>query len=222
MKGIMRFAFYVSGGATRLIKTLILLEKTNVRLAKKIKFVFIDNCNSNSLRETCKRLGIQVYEFDARAFEKASINKALSEKLLGFLQKEKIDYGFVFGRRILTGKILKAYKQKLINFHPSLLPIFKGIKAIDRALKEKTFLLGNSAHFINESVDEGEVIMQSILSATLFGKYDDVLDMQINMLIQIMLWLEENRIVVKDGYVNVKNAQYEISQYIPNLEFTAN
>tara|TARA_B100000959_G_scaffold107806_1_gene113565 strand:- start:4924 stop:5604 length:681 start_codon:yes stop_codon:yes gene_type:complete len=218
----MNFAFYVSGKATRLVKTLTHLEHSNAELLKKIKLAFIDNCDNDSLRELCGRLGLNFFEFDADAVEKELINETLSGKLLECCLNEKIDYGFVFGRRILVGEILNKYNHRLINFHPSLLPLFKGVNAIDQALKEKAFLLGNSAHFINEKVDEGEIIMQSLLPSLSFNNYDDVLDMQIYMLIQIMRWLIESRITVKKGRVNINNAKYEISSYIPNLEFTIN
>lgn len=216
----MKFAFYVSGEATRLIKSLAYLEQHNTELLKEIKFIFIDNCGNDSLRELCGRLEISVLEFNAGATKKELINQTLSGKLLKYFLKEKIDYGFVFGRRILVGDILNKYDHRLINFHPSLLPLFKGVNAIDQALKEKSFLLGNSAHFINEKVDGGEIIMQSVLPSRSYNYYDDVLDMQIKMLVQIMRWLKEKRIIVKNGCINIKNARYEAGSYIPNLEFT--
>ncbi len=218
----MRFAFYVSGKATRLIRTLSYMEQHNAELLKEIKLVFIDNRDNNSLRELCGRLEINLFQFDTGSIKKGLINKTLSGKLLECFLKEKIDSGFIFGKRILIGNLLKEYNHRLINFHPSLLPLFKGVNAIDRALKEKAFLLGNSAHFINEKVDEGEIIMQSIFPTGAYHDYDDVLDMQIYMLIQIMHWLKEDRISLRDGNVIIKDAKYELSNYIPNLEFAAN
>ena len=82
---------------------------------------------------------------------------------------------------------------RIINFHPSLLPSFPGVKAVDQALAYGTLVLGNTTHFIDEGVDTGPIIMQSILPRAAFDAYDSVLDLQVPMLTQVIRWLEEDR-----------------------------
>jgi len=210
----MRFAFYVSNKATRL-KKFLLKNKKNIRI-KQIKFVLIDNINNKELKTICNSLGIKIYEINLDKVKNE--NEYVSEYFLDKLVLHKVDYAFIFCNRILKGKILSAYKNKIINFHPSLLPSYKGLNAIDQAVKDNAFLLGNTAHFINEKLDSGPIIMQNIVPFVKYKNYDDILDNQIIMLEQIIVWLKENRLIIDNDRVIVKNANYVVDEFIPNLE----
>ena len=109
------------------------------------------------------------------------------------------------------------YKNKLINFHPSILPHFPGINSIDRALAGKVNLLGNTAHFIDEGVDTGPIIMQSVIHKSKFVDYNSILDLQLPMIDQIFKWLIEERINVNNDEVKIINSDIKIN-FIPNLE----
>ena len=109
-------------------------------------------------------------------------NFAFSSFTLELLERYKIDYLFCFGMKIFKGKILELYKDRIINFHPSLLPQFPGINAIDQALKANSRTLGNTAHFITDKLDGGKIILQSEISRSEYLNYDSVLDLQLNML----------------------------------------
>jgi len=211
----MRFAFYVSNKATRL-KKFLLKNKKNISLIKQIKFVLIDNINNKELKTICNSLGIKIYEINLDKIKNE--NEYVSEYFLDKLVLHKVDYAFIFCNRILRGKILSAYKNKIINFHPSLLPSYKGLNAIDQAVKDNAFLLGNTAHFINEKLDSGPIIMQNIVPFVKYKNYDDILDNQTTMLEQIIVWLKENRLIIDNDRVIVKNANYVVDEFIPNLE----
>jgi phosphoribosylglycinamide formyltransferase 1 len=114
--------------------------------------------------------------------------------------------------------LLNKYNYRLINFHPSILPSYKGIAAIDQALGNNALLLGNTAHFVSEELDAGAIIMQSIMPAAEFTDYDQVLNMQIPMLNQLVNWFAENRIEVTGNKVTVKGASYKLDSFIPNIE----
>lgn len=209
------FAFYVSGKATRIKKFLQKYKKQEI--IKSVKFILIDNVDNTELRYICNNFNITYYEIDLR-FD-TNKNIYISNLFLKYLMKHKIDYAFIFANKILVGDILKIYKNKLINFHPSILPSHKGLNAIDQSLQNNTFLLGNSAHFVNEEVDGGRVIMQNIFPAIKFKSYDDVLDKQLIMLLQLMIWIEQDRLIVKEnGDVYIYNAKYDVQDFIPNIE----
>ena len=70
----------------------------------------------------------------------------------------------------------------MINFHPSLLPAFKGLQAIDQALAANASILGNTAHYIDEKIDNGKIIIQSAMKCEDFVDYEDVLELQFPML----------------------------------------
>lgn len=214
---MINFGFYVSGNATTLKK--FIMKHSDSKLLSQLKIVISDNPNDKELESFFKTLEVKVSYFDSSRYEKKQINTELSNFILENFEKYTIGFGFVFGGRILKGLLLSKYKNKLINFHPAILPSFKGIKAIDQALKANAFLLGNSAHIVVEDVDSGAIVMQNILHRNNFNDYYDVLDKQIDMLYQIILWINENRILINDDYVNIENADYSISEYIPRLEF---
>ena len=213
-----KFSFYVSNNGTRLQNFLI--KYKNNSLIKDIKFVLIDNINNSDLRGLCKDLNIQFYEIDLEV--KENKNEFISDTFLNYLDLYSIDNAFIFADVILVGDILKVYKNKLINFHPSLLPLYKGRLAIDRALKDNTFLLGNTAHFIDETLDGGSVIMQNIFHTTKFTKYDDVLNKQLIMILQLMYWINSDRLVTNNKKTIVLDASYNIEEFIPNIEIIDN
>jgi len=211
----MKYGFYVSKNAGRL--KLFLQEKFEI---ENIAFVLIDNTNNKELALICEQLEIPFYQYSYS--ELGLINKEqnrfISGKLLELMVKTSSDYCFVFGGRILEGELLTRYKNRLINFHPSLLPAFKGKNAINQALDNHALLLGNTAHFIDDDVDSGSIIMQCIIPAQQFKKYTSVLDLQIPMLKQIITWLKAKRICVKNDITTVVSACYQINTFIPNLE----
>lgn len=223
----MKYGFYISGNAGRF--TLALQE--NILHGGNTAFALTDNLRrselykvtgNSKLKEACEKQGIPLFEY---SYEKNGLtgkerNKFISDKFLDLLNKYKCNYGFLWGGGLLlTGDILSKYEWKLINFHPSILPAYKGMfKAIDLALKDKTLLLGNTAHFVNEFADDGTTIMQSIISANNFIDYDSVLNLQIPMFRQIISWIEQKRFCFENGKFYIKDAKYQIGTFIPNLE----
>ena len=63
--------------------------------------------------------------------------------------------------RILKSKFLSTFKNKIINLHPSLLPSFPGLNSIEQAFEKKVKITGCTVHWVNENVDEGEIIAQA-------------------------------------------------------------
>ncbi len=209
----MNFAFYVSNKATRLVKFL----KSCPLSVKSFQLVLHNGIENDELIGLCKKHEIKYEHIDFLNVEGKSIY--FSDTILMFLLQNKIDIVFSFGDKILKGKLLSIYENKIINFHPSILPAFSGLNAIDRALDSSCLLLGNTAHFIDEGVDTGTIIMQSFILKQKYSKYDDVLDMQIPMLNQLIDWITTKRLYFEKNSVHIKGAKYNLSNFIPNLEF---
>lgn len=215
-----RFAFYVSGNASRLLKLIDQYPK----VIENTFLVINDEAPNPILENLLKTLNINYIEFCYKQ-KKIIGNKRniyISKMLLSKFQEFKIDYSFCFGGRILTGKVLEFYKNKIINFHPAILPMFPGVKSIDKALKSNSFLLGNTAHFIDDGMDTGPVIMQSILQNYNFINYEDVLGLQLPMISQIFLWLVQDRLIINGTKVTVKDANYKNVSFYPQLEIKNN
>lgn len=210
----MKIGIYVSDNGTIIKKTLNFLNENFPEYLKKIEYIFIDNENNIELKELTKK-----YEIN---FSEKNVGKnEISELIFNLSEKYNTDYLFIFGKRILKGELLKKYKNKIINFHPAVLPSFKGLKAIDQALQTDVILLGNTAHFIDENVDEGIMIMQSLISRIKAENYFSILNLQVFMIVQILEWLCQGQIeIIENKVVNIKNGDYEISNFIPNLQNT--
>jgi len=89
-----------------------------------------------------------------KAFYEAEINK--------WCEKYQIDFIVLAGyMRILSPDFTKKWNGKLINVHPSLLPAFPGINAIQQAYDYGTKIIGVTVHYIDEGVDTGKIIDQT-------------------------------------------------------------
>ena len=62
--------------------------------------------------------------------------------------------------KILTNNFIKSFNGKIINIHPSLLPKYKGLHAVEQAMESGDDVTGCTVHYVNEELDGGEIIMQ--------------------------------------------------------------
>lgn len=63
--------------------------------------------------------------------------------------------------RVVTQVLIEAFPNRIINIHPSLLPSFPGIRAIEQALKAGVKITGCTVHLVTLEVDNGPIIMQA-------------------------------------------------------------
>ena len=88
--------------------------------------------------------------------------EALDQKIAETLREHAIDWVIMAGwMRIVTPTLINAFAQHIINIHPSLLPSFKGIRAIEQALASGVTITGCTVHIVTEEMDSGPVLMQS-------------------------------------------------------------
>ena len=62
--------------------------------------------------------------------------------------------------RVISSKFVNAFPRRIINLHPSLLPKYKGLHAIEQAFYSDDKITGCTVHFVNEELDGGEIILQ--------------------------------------------------------------
>ncbi|GFI09412.1 phosphoribosylglycinamide formyltransferase [Muribaculaceae bacterium] len=216
----MNYAFYISGKSSRLIQYLSqFYEQKNLE----IKLVVSDSILEKELESILNQFNIpsRIFEYKkllGKTYKEK--NRTLSDRIMYELDAHKIDYCLSFGSHILSGVLLDKYKNRLINFHPAILPMYPGKNAIDQAVcAENTFLVGNTVHFIDEGVDTGKIIMQSVIPLESFfsnnNDYDAILNLQIEMLDKLLLILEEDRVQIQDGRVKIIGADYNKSNLYP-------
>ena len=81
--------------------------------------------------------------------------------IIQVMQAWKVDLIVLAGwMRIISPKLIDAFPNKIINLHPSLLPKYKGLHAIERALDSGDEMTGVTVHYVNEELDGGKIILQ--------------------------------------------------------------
>jgi len=66
--------------------------------------------------------------------------------------------------RIVTGTLLRAFPDRVVNIHPALLPAFKGLHAQKQALDHGNKITGVTVHFVDEEMDHGPIIAQAAVA----------------------------------------------------------
>ena len=88
-----------------------------------------------------------------------SINE---EQIIQLFQAWRVDLIVLAGwMKIISPQFIEAFPHKIINVHPSLLPKYKGLDAVQQALDAKEEVTGCTVHYVTEELDSGEIILQS-------------------------------------------------------------
>jgi len=93
--------------------------------------------------------------------EDFATKKDFEKTIIRFLKENKISLVVMAGfMRLLSAFFVKAYKDRIINIHPALLPSFKGAHAIKDAFAYGVKVTGVTVHFVDEAMDHGPIILQ--------------------------------------------------------------
>ena len=86
---------------------------------------------------------------------------ARDAELAGWLEAREVDLIVLAGfMEILGGSFIRRFEGRIVNVHPSLLPAFPGIRAIEQAVEYGVRVMGVTVHFVDEGVDSGPVVLQ--------------------------------------------------------------
>lgn len=108
--------------------------------------------------ERAKRLGIPSAVFRPSDY---GGKEAYEKELLTLLQERGIQWILLAGyMRIVGSVLLKAYRWRIVNIHPSLLPAFPGKNAVEQALDYGVRWTGVTVHWVDEGIDTGPIIDQ--------------------------------------------------------------
>ena len=82
-------------------------------------------------------------------------------QILKILKKNNVELICLAGfMKILSKRITKKYKNKILNIHPSLLPRYKGLNTHKRVIENKESFTGCTVHLVNSKLDSGRIILQ--------------------------------------------------------------
>jgi phosphoribosylglycinamide formyltransferase 1 len=88
--------------------------------------------------------------------------EAFDRQILALLQEKKVDLVCLAGYlRLLSPHFVRAFPDRILNIHPSLLPAFPGLEAQRQALEHGVKFTGATVHFVDEQLDAGRIIVQA-------------------------------------------------------------
>lgn len=155
----MKISVLVSGRGTNLQSVIDAIENGEIKNAE-IACVISDKADAFALKraENHKIEGIFINPADF------SSRPEYDDKVLEILKEKETDLVLLAGYlRIISDSLIDAYKNKIINIHPSLLPSFKGLNAQKQAVEYGVKFTGCTVHFVEPDLDAGPIIMQKII-----------------------------------------------------------
>lgn len=154
-------AVMVSGGGTNL-QALIDAEKAGKIPHGKITLVIASNDSAYAL-ERAKNNGIEAVVVKRKAYENQN---AFDDAIVETLHAHHIDMVVLAGYLSILGEtVIQAYRDRIINIHPSLIPSFcgkgfYGLKVHEAALARGVKVTGATVHLVNEIPDGGRILKQ--------------------------------------------------------------
>jgi phosphoribosylglycinamide formyltransferase-1 len=204
---MLKLAVLVSGGGTNLQAIIDGMEAGTITNAK-IDIVISNNPGVYSL-ERAKNAGIEAKVISPKAFDtRDDFNEALYQELVA----RKIDLIVLAGCLVvIPEKIIREFRNRIINIHPSLIPSFcgtgyYGLKVHEKALERGVKVSGATVHFVDEGTDTGPIIDQKAV----YIKPDDTPEVLQRRIMEQAEWvimpkaiddIANGRIAVIDGKV---------------------
>jgi len=123
--------------------------------------VLIYNNPDAKVKEKADHYNIPAVFLDHRQFKpREELDRALVKTFQEYGVKWVIMAGWM---RIVTPVLLDAFPDRVINIHPSLLPSFKGVRAVEQALAAGVKVTGCTVHIARAEVDSGPILMQAVV-----------------------------------------------------------
>ena len=102
---------------------------------------------------------------EARAIPSKGLEREAYDKLvMAALEEKKVDLVCLAGyMRLLSPQFVAAFRGRILNIHPSLLPAFPGLESQRQALEHGAKFAGCTVHFVDENLDAGPIVMQAVV-----------------------------------------------------------
>src|SRR5277367_1230394 len=110
--------------------------------------------------EKARRRGV-----DARVIPSKGLEREAYDRLVvAALREQKVDLVCLAGyMRLLSAYFVKAFPNRILNIHPSLLPAFPGLESQRQALEHGAKFSGCTVHFVDENLDAGSIVLQAVV-----------------------------------------------------------
>ncbi len=199
---VLKLAVLASGRGSNFLAIKEAIQKG--RLNAEICLLISDKEKAPALQKASDS-GIPTHFIDPRSYQNREEYEA---QIVAELVAKDIDIVVLAGYMRLVGKVLlDAYKMRIVNIHPALLPSFTGLHAQQQALNYGVKFSGCTVHFVDEGMDTGPIITQRVVPV-----YPDDTEESLSARIlveehqsycQALQLLAEGRVYIKDRTVHI-------------------
>ena len=156
----LRVAVLASGRGSNLQSVIDAIEAGQVQAQI---VAVISNKKDAVALERARKHGLMDLFVDPKPFAgRPDSREAYDHALFEILQQQEVELVLLAGyMKIVTAVLVKAYANRMMNIHPSLLPSFPGLDVQKKAIDWGCKLAGCTVHFVTEGVDEGPIIIQA-------------------------------------------------------------
>lgn len=199
----MRLGILISGRGSNFeaIANSIARGKVNAEIV----IVISNRANARGL-EIARERGIPMRVIASAGVERETYDRMLIEEL----QTHQVDLVCLAGfMRLLSAGVIRAFPNRVLNIHPSLLPAFSGLDAQRQALEYGVKITGCTVHFVDEFLDSGPIIIQSAvpvldgdtvesLSARILAQEHVIYPKAIGYVVDGLVTVEGRRVTIRE------------------------
>ncbi|MDP9053776.1 MAG: phosphoribosylglycinamide formyltransferase [Acidobacteriota bacterium] len=177
------------------------------KIEAEIAVVISNRANAPGL-EIARERGIPLRVIASAGMEREAYDRLLIEEL----QTHEVDLVCLAGfMRLLSAGMIRAFPNRVLNIHPSLLPAFTGLDAARQALEYGVRITGCTVHFVDEFLDSGPVIIQAAVPVL---DYDTVDSLSARILAQEHLIYSKAIGYLAAGLVTVEGRRVTIREEV--------
>lgn len=158
--------------------------------------------------ERAKKHGIEAVFIDPKKFPSKELYE---EEVLSILKKHDAELVLLAGYMRVIGKtLLEAYKNRMLNIHPALLPAFTGLHAQKQAFNHGVKVAGCTVHFVDDALDGGPIILQQCVEVkeddTAETLADRILEQEHKIYPEAVKLFVENRLRTEGRKVKIRQS----------------
>ncbi len=179
----------------------------NGYLKARITVVISDVGDAYAL-ERAKKHGIEAVFIDPKKFPSKELYE---QEVLSILKKHDAEIVLLAGYMRVVGKtLLTAYKNRMLNIHPALLPAFTGLHAQKQAFDHGVKVAGCTVHFVDDVLDGGPIILQQCVEVkeddTAETLADRILEQEHKIYPEAVKLFVENRLCIEGRKVKIRQS----------------
>jgi phosphoribosylglycinamide formyltransferase-1 len=199
----MRLGILISGRGSNFeaIANMIARRRLDAEIA-----IVISNRATAAGLEIARERGIPIRVIPSQGLDREAYDKLLVEEL----RTNEVELVCLAGfMRLLSGHFVRAFPDRVLNIHPSLLPAFPGLDAQRQALDHGVKITGATVHFVDEFLDSGPILIQSAvpvlnddtvesLSARILAQEHAIYPKAIQYMVEGRVTMEGRRVRVRE------------------------